>query len=262
MSEERNYESEAREQGWVPPEEFNGDPDKAVDAKTFVERGEKYVGFLKPRVEKLERALSHQEQLNQDMLAQRERERASETKRIEKLESDLKAARQAAVTAGDGQAFQKAEEQLETLKERKQSLQQAPQSNPAQQDGSPPPWFQEWHQENDWFGTDPTATAVAQQYAQQLREMNPTLKDGAFMQKVEEFVKAELPQKFGKKVTSDPADVELGSSRGGDNTSRKSGQKYVNLPADAKKECNRLIAAGFVKDKEQYAQIYFEEVAE
>ena len=34
------YESEAREQGWRPKEEFEGDPEKWRPAKEFVERGE------------------------------------------------------------------------------------------------------------------------------------------------------------------------------------------------------------------------------
>ena len=34
------YESEAREQGWKPKEEYEGDPEKWRPAKEFVERGE------------------------------------------------------------------------------------------------------------------------------------------------------------------------------------------------------------------------------
>jgi len=34
------YESEAREQGWKPQDEYEGDPNKWRPAKEFVERGE------------------------------------------------------------------------------------------------------------------------------------------------------------------------------------------------------------------------------
>ena len=34
------YESQAREQGWKPKEEYEGDPNKWRPAKEFVERGE------------------------------------------------------------------------------------------------------------------------------------------------------------------------------------------------------------------------------
>jgi len=35
-----SYESQAREQGWKPKEEYEGDPEKWKPAKEFVERGE------------------------------------------------------------------------------------------------------------------------------------------------------------------------------------------------------------------------------
>ena len=36
------YEGEAREMGWRPKEEWQGEPEKWRDAKEFVERGELY----------------------------------------------------------------------------------------------------------------------------------------------------------------------------------------------------------------------------
>jgi hypothetical protein len=43
------YESEARQQGWMPQEEFKGDPDRWTDAETFVRRADEVLPILKKR---------------------------------------------------------------------------------------------------------------------------------------------------------------------------------------------------------------------
>ncbi|RLC55297.1 MAG: hypothetical protein DRI30_07825, partial [Chloroflexi bacterium] len=60
MSEERDYEAEAVEQGWNA--DFDG-PNK-TDAKTFVERGEQIAGILKSKNKKLEDRLHKLEAAN------------------------------------------------------------------------------------------------------------------------------------------------------------------------------------------------------
>ena len=55
-----NTEQEARNLGWVPQEEFRGDPGKWVDAETFVERGHTIMPILKSNNKKLEEQLRSQ----------------------------------------------------------------------------------------------------------------------------------------------------------------------------------------------------------
>lgn len=259
-SEERDYEAEARAQGWKPPEElpedFKGEP---VDAKTFVERGEQFVSLLKPRLDKMEKKLQYQEQINQDFKAQIERERAQKRQEIEQLENQLKQARRQAVTDGDGDAYDEAERQLEQLQSQKAEYEQSQAPTATGFDPNEiPDWAVQWERENPWFGQDTTATAVAEKFAVELRESNPYLSEKEFLDEVAKHVKNELPHKFRKSPGQHAPDVEgEGGRRSPTSPGGSNAKNYNNLPNDAKKECSRLINEGIIKDKEQYAEIYF-----
>ena len=53
-------EQEARTLGWVPAEEFKGDPNRWVDAETFVERGHTVMPILRKNNERLETLVKQQ----------------------------------------------------------------------------------------------------------------------------------------------------------------------------------------------------------
>ncbi len=58
---ERNFEAEARKEGWVSKEEWEAkgkDPSLHKDAKSFVEAGEKILPILKSKVDRLEKELA------------------------------------------------------------------------------------------------------------------------------------------------------------------------------------------------------------
>ncbi len=57
----RNYEAEAKLQGWTPKEDFKGDPAVWVDAETFIEKGNSNSGLLAKRNKILERRLAQME---------------------------------------------------------------------------------------------------------------------------------------------------------------------------------------------------------
>ncbi|MDE2106523.1 MAG: hypothetical protein KGL39_55425, partial [Patescibacteria group bacterium] len=51
---DQTVEERAGAMGWVPQEKFRGDPEKWVDAETFVQRGEQVMPILKHNNEKLQ----------------------------------------------------------------------------------------------------------------------------------------------------------------------------------------------------------------
>lgn len=252
--EDRDYEAEARAQGWKPEEEWEGEPDKFVDAETFVKKGDQYVGLMKKRVEGLEKKFSYQEQLNKDMRNQYERLEKAKQKEIEQLEEQIRAQRRQAVTDGDGKAFDEAEKQLDELRDQKAA--RTPTNNGGEE--NLPPWAEEWKQENKWYGKDTTATAVAMSFAEQLRNTNPFLSEKEFLDQVTEHVKQELPHKF-KKSKPDPIVDGDGGRRSNPDGGGSADSSYKNLPPEAKRECTRLMNEGIIKDKEVYAQLYFED---
>jgi len=243
---ERNYESEASQQGWKPEEDFSGDPERWVDAQTFVERGEQFVGLMKPRLDKLEKQLKYQEKLNTDMKGYVDAQERRSQKEVKELQAQLKDTRKRAIATGDGEAFEKADEQLKELDAQ-------PTAPPQEQ-----PWVTEWLGENSWYNSDTTLRVVADNYSDQLRMLNPSLTEKEFLDKVSEHVKAEMPHKFVNPNSRQSPDVEGDGGRlsgGGDSTA----QTYKNLPPEAKATCTRLIKEGIISDKEEYATLYFED---
>jgi hypothetical protein len=47
QTDNRDYETEARRTGWRPKTDYQGVPDKWIDAKSWVERGETYIPFIR-----------------------------------------------------------------------------------------------------------------------------------------------------------------------------------------------------------------------
>lgn len=252
MPEARDFEQEARVQGWKPQNEFEGDQDKWVDAETFVKRGEQSLGIWKDRFEKVERRLSYQEQINNDLKAQYKRFEAAKQKEIDGLIKQLEDTRKRAISQGDGEAFDKAERELNKLKEERIKT-VAVQEEVAQ---TPPPWAQEWMQDNPWYGKDMAMTAIAEEYSRQLRQASPYLTERQFLDQVAEYVKVQMPHKFENANKKKNPDVEIDGGRGDGGTSSNA-KTYANLPPEAKKECNRLMKEGIIKDRNEYATIYF-----
>ena len=249
--EARDYEAEASQQGWKPREEYQGDPDNWVDAETFVQRGEQFVGLMKPRLDKLEKQLRYQEKLNKDMSEYVKTFQTQKQKEIEQLEAKVKEARKQAVAQGDGDAFEKAEQQLADIQTQKQ---EASRTN----EPEIPEYAQDWLNENSWYNSDFALRSLADSYSDRLRTTNPNLVEREHLDKVAEFVKSEMPHKFKRAGGGSPS-VEGEAGRRSGTTETSNAQTYNNLPPEAKATCTRLINEGIIKDKNEYARLYFEQ---
>lgn len=94
----RDYEAEARKQGWTPKEEFKGDESKFVDAETFVRRAEE----ITPLIKKQNQALrSEIEQLKKSIKQVNEFATKAEERAYNRALSDLKAKQRDAIEIGD-----------------------------------------------------------------------------------------------------------------------------------------------------------------
>jgi len=252
---QRDYETEARAQGWKPQEEFGGEG--WVDAKVFVERGEKYVGILKSKVDRVEEQLRYQQQVNEDFKKVIQQQTDRHKRETELLIKQLETKRSQAVTEGNGAAFAAVDAQLTEAKE---ALKVTP--APVAQTPQPlAPWAQEWMGENPWYGKDKAATVLAETYAKELRTAQPLLTEREFMDSVAEYVKTELPHKFENKNKRKPAPVEV-DTEGGTPPSGNGKSGYNSLPAEAKSTFSRLAKEGIFKNTDEgrakYAALYNE----
>jgi hypothetical protein len=255
---------EAESQGWVPKERFRGNESDWVDADTFVKRGREILPILRKNNENLVKDLqATKEQLKEF------REAAEEFKKFQKEAYERKASeyedrireikesRAQAISDGDGQKVNALDDALdqakEDLKEAKQAVIEADTvKTPEPAPQAMEPELQSWLDSNSWFGQDKRMTGIANGIGDSLRLEFPMLKGKAFLDKLDEVLAEEFPNKFGEKK-SPASRVESGSGRQGRGGSNA--QSYDNLPADAKAACDKFVKQKLMT-KEEYVQSY------
>jgi hypothetical protein len=255
---------EAESQGWVPKERFRGNETDWVDAETFVKRGREILPILRKNNEHLLKDLNAtKEQLKEFRQAAEEFKQFQKDayeRKIKDYESqvnDLKQARAQAISDGDGTKVNQLDDQLdqakEGLKEAKQEakeIQKAPVETPTAP--AMEPSFQAWlDKNNEWFGKDRRMTSIANGIGESIRIDFPLLKGQEFLDKLDEILAEEFPQKFNKGSTQAPASrVESGSGRQG-RTGGSNAKSYDNLPSEAKAACDRFVKQKLMT-REQY----------
>lgn len=277
---ERNYEQEARSEGWRPLEQFKGEHSKWIDAKEFVERGENILPLVKAQNSKLKGELETQKRSLGEMRTAMDEFRLFHEETSAKLkkdaqqaytkaEADLKQARKQARQDGDDDKVDEINDAIVDLKKEAEKeatkLAKAPtaQSNA---DISKTPEFKQWAEENPWFGDESNKDNVrksrlAVAVGQDIRAKSPNISIKAFLEQVTE----EVEETFGGKSTQrEPASKVEGSRRGSGGGSKS----FADLPPDARKQCEDDIKKHVGPNKvyktakeyqAYFANLYFEE---
>jgi len=255
----------AESQGLDPKELYRGNEADWVDANTFVKRGREILPILRKNNENLMRDLNNTREQLKDF-----KEAADEFKRFQKDAYERKAqdyeyriqeikdSRAQAITDGDGQKVNALDDALDeakhNLKEAKQAVKDVIKEPPApvEEPQSIDPSLQTWLDKNNWFGQDKRMTSIANGIGESLRLEFPQLKGTSFLEKLDEVLLEEFPNKFGKKNTPTNR-VESGSGRQGRGSS--SAQSYDNLPAEARAACDKFVKQKLMT-KEEYVSSY------
>jgi hypothetical protein len=224
--EERDYETEARKDGWVPLDEWKGDPEQHKSAEQFVEDGEKITGILKSKLTRTEQKVEDLGKRVDELLATNKQfgeftKKAQEREKKEKesLISELEGLRKKAVDEGDGEAFTNADRQLTELR-----------AEPEPQEPISPAGMQ-WLEDNDWYQKDDAMSAYADRISDRLREQGYVDQSEAFFNELTTRVKDRFSDEFENKNRSRPNGVESGHEAG---TSKS--KTWDSLPAGAKRE--------------------------
>eukprot|EP00919_Chromeraceae_sp_WS-2016_P057516 GHVR01136337.1.p1 GENE.GHVR01136337.1~~GHVR01136337.1.p1 ORF type:complete len:281 (+),score=42.03 GHVR01136337.1:341-1183(+) len=239
-------EQEAMQMGWVPEERFKGDPDRWVDAETFVTKGREVLPILRHTNAKLQAEVSElkqglnstQEQLRgalEAMEAFKQYHEEDSKRQYELAVKNLKADKVSALEEGNHAAVVEIDEALETLKEKsKQAPVQKPVAPAPRPDATQDPIFQAWVRDNrDWFEVDKEKTAYAVAQGHFVRMTQPDLVGQAFFQRISELVE----EKYAP--TTRRVD-KMEGSQGGSQGRRSGSQTYNDLPAEAKAACDRF----------------------
>lgn len=244
--EERNFEAEASKMGWVPQEKFRGDPQRWVDAKTFVARGEEVLPIVKAQLRETRAELDEVKKAAVEW--QKLNEAATERQVGEwkaKYEEAIRTKKEA-IAEGDGDKFTAAEATQREL----EATRPQPKTEAKQVD----PEFKSWLDENPWYATDRTKRLKADLIGADL--LQDGLRGRALYDAVATRMQDEERASTGTQRT--------GAQRGGRTAAAtKGGRTYQNLKPEFREQCDRSFKAFGGKGKpEQWQESWLSKATE
>lgn len=262
----RDWEAEARVDGWQPKDDWKGDPSEWRSAEEFVRRGETYLPFIKRANKRLEAEVEGLKETNKRMSAMfektLERERAAAKKEIE----DLKAERKAAIKAGDDAKADAIDQQIDDLKETVTNATEAkakgwddyaddyiPKAGSVEQDAL----TQAFVDAHDWMA-DPDMADYAERWNHRNSQRNPKIGFKENAKATVEAVKAKFPDYFkenkGTKAANGHAAVDGGGSFPGAQQAKGPASKLNQTElAQARKD----VAAKLYANVDEWAKAYY-----
>jgi len=241
-----NFEAEAAKMGWVPKDQFKGDPEKHIDAETFFTRSQDLMPILKAANKQLR---EKQDRLERDMKKARDFFAKAEERGYERAKSELTAKMEAAVEAGDVKAHREALQAMDNL--------QKPEAATAAEGGDRAEEFASWMASNRWYAND-AFRPYADAQAEKLAKAKGGVLDRADLDAVAEQVKAKFgeafPDEFGVPKAKTPARNAV--DPGGNAPAPRGGKSFNSLPPEAQNQCDRFIKQGIIKDRADYVKNY------
>ena len=224
-------ETQAREMGWKPKEEYEGDPDRWVSAEIYVARA--------PLYEELERRGKETKRLRQDIEVLKQSYAKMEEAAYKRALTALKEQRKEAILNNEMDRVVEIDDQIEELKEVKPTQ---PQPNVAD--------IQEkvnvWMTENKWYTEDQDLREYADGVGLSLGKKG--LPPEEVLEQVAQKVKKMFPEKFQKKPTAPK--VEMTPSGG-----KPKPADRVELTEDEKKSMRTFVRQGLMTEEQYIEQI-------
>lgn len=228
-------EQEARNQGWVPKEEWQGDPEKWRPAKEFIDRGE-----LLKKIESSQRELK---QTNQALKQLAQHHRQVREVEYQRAINDLKKQRKAALIEQDMERVAELDDEIDFTKEQASIIPEIhiPEVKEA------PAGLVIWEENNKWYKSDRAMTAFTIDLAADLRKQGYQLEDA--LKIIDKEIRKEFPHKFRNRNTPSAASVEgTGRARSGESSDS------FQLSDDQRRVMRKFIQMGAVKDEKEYVE--------
>lgn len=245
-------EEKARQSGWVPKDDWSGEPDDWVDYKEFNVRGE-----LMSRITKQSDVIN---KVRDELKETREtlKKFGEHHQRVAELEyqkalKDLKSMKADALREQDHETVIEIDEQIDELKaERKQFAKEAKQEE--KQTNKTSSLVDAWVQDpkNDWYKTDKARRVVADAAFVEYLELN----DGDFagaLAAAEKEVRKEFPHKF-KTSPVDKQSVAEGSNPASRQQKTTSKTKFTvrDLDSEQANVAQNFVKMGLYKNAQEY----------
>ena len=236
-----DLEDQARAQGWVPKDEWQG-TGKWRDADEFVERGE-----LFGKIDAQGRALKQTKDALQELTKHYQKVAETEYNRALK---ELKSQKKEALEAADADEVLRLEDEIDQLRDAKPTVQAA--AAAANNTQTLHPEFVQWVQTNQWYaGTTPKHAAMRAWADSRGNELAATgLAPAAVLKRIETEARTEFPGQFSNPNRTRPSNVEGGGASG----TKVSGGKF-ELSETERTIMKKLVNAGALTEAEYVADI-------
>lgn len=257
--EESAAETKAREMGWKPAEEWEGDTSRHLTAEQFVDRNE----FLQQRADKIAQAeisrlRSEVSDLKTTISDLGSHMKKADQRALERARKELQTQMDSAVEEGDTDAYNRAKQGIADLDEEVQEATKGAEAAPNNADNDPA--FIAWHKDNDWYGPDGDVKATI--YAEEIAPVVARKYQGADLyDEITKRVRQEFPDLFKPAENSNrrkPPPVEGASAAGGGGKTL-----WSKVDKEGREAFARFVKQGVFEDKkedrEQYARDYVDE---
>lgn len=232
-----SYELQAREQGWKPKEEYEGDPEKWRPAKEFVERGELFgkIDTMGKELKETRKALK---------MLQEHHSKVKETE-YKRAVDELKALQKKHLEEGNSDGYLEATELLTDLKAEQKARSVVAENQPV----GPDPRFIAWTEKNAWYSKDAEMRKYADVVGLGYANSNPGLDPEDVLKYVESEVKARFKEKFVNPNRTKPSSVEGGSQTAGKT------KATFELTEDERKVMNTFVRQNLMTKEEYIEQV-------
>jgi hypothetical protein len=256
-SQETEAEKRAKRLGWVPKDDFKGDTEHWRSAEEFLDWSDKAAPSLRRDNDRLHRRLTEVEGLlkeSKETLGEfREFASKSEQRAFERAKAEIQSRIEKGAADADAGAVRAGMAELDALN---RDAPRPVERRTEQRNVADPKLdlvIQDWIDREQWFTRDRSLNAYAMDVFGDLERTKPGMSVEERLVETKRLVREKFPEKFGNPMRNGAAAV---SEPSGGNSGRKKGKGYDDLPADAKKACDKFVKTipGF--SKEQYVKDY------
>lgn len=243
---------EAVDLGWADKDQWRGDPNHWVDARTFLERGRHVLPIVQQNNERLKESLretnSKLESVNAALKAAQTTIDALEDARVEDVAATAAEARGKLVADLAEATREGRHEDAAALTAKLSELPPAEAAPKTEEkpkpEFKPSPEFISWAEKNPTFMADPRRVVLADVIAREMRTKGEKSIGHEFMDKVADEVDVALGRKASR-----TARAEGGGGGGRGPQGGASGKTYEDLPKEAKEACERASKRVVGQDK-------------
>jgi hypothetical protein len=262
-------EAQATRQGWTDKAHFKGDPKKWVDAKTFIERGERFAKNLENEVEALRKKMAEFEGTKAAFKKFHEETIARKDEELKTTIAALRVQRSEAQSYGEHDTVVALEDRIDLLKTQQKELKAPVEAQPSNEQvadaAKNDPVLLEWVEDgNTWFNDDPKLRQYALNLGENLIKSGEAARGRAFLDKVGELMRRDFPRHFRTEASpsnlanaTSASTTGSGAQAGGGKTGvGAAGKTERDLPKEDLDLMRQFIKEGWTT-KEKFLSSYF-----